>query len=160
MGGVSCISVIQVCWGKFGIFEICWDRKEKYLQLLFDPGLFSFCWLCINVTSYLTPLSPAFFLCSKYSTFWPHVGRYIHGFDYMYDLTSKAHYLKNNWIWKAELFPFFCNISPTWIIVCLLKSCQNLNAVYPCYIPLLFGAVLIFLSVIDLFLFLFSSFVK
>lgn len=164
--GVTCINSSLMLKGKFPIKDMHYVGKEKegkYLQLLFDPGLL---FLSVDFTSTLHPiwhlcLLP-FFSVAKYSDI---VTSLL--VDTHIVLTTCTTWPQKHTTWRTTgykrfNFFFFCNISPTWIIVCLLKSCQNLNAVCPCYIPLFFGTVLIFLSVlmIDSFLFLFPSFVK
>lgn len=115
-----------------------------YLQLLFDPGLFSFFWLYILFDTFVSCL----FLCSRH-------------FDLLLVDTCIVLTLCTTWpqkhtTWrttgyKKKLFLFSCNMSPTWIIVCLLKSCQNLNAVYSCYIPLFWDSANISVCAYDWF---------
>lgn len=111
-------------------------------------------------------LSFAFFLCSKIfrlcdlmlvhthivltkCTTWPQ----------KHTTWSTTGYIKLNFFFFPLLFVTY---HPHESLSAFLESCQNLNAVCSCYIPLFFGTVLIFLCVlmIDSFLFLFSSFVK
>lgn len=135
-------------------YQVSLQKQRAYLQLLFDAGL-SFLLLFINFTSYL---SFAFFLCSKIFRLCDLM--LVHTRIVLTKCTTwpQKHTTWSTTAYITSFFPLlFVTYHPHESLSAFLESCQNLNAVCPCYIPLFFGTVLIFLCVlmIDSFLFLF-----
>lgn len=95
-------------------------------------------------------LVDAHFVLTKCTT-WPqkHTTWSTTGYTYTHTYIYEASFL---------YFSFFVTYHPHESLSAFLKSCQNLNAVCPCYIPLFSGTVLIFLSVLMTWLFSFSLF--